>query len=128
MAIRVSNETENRTCSGKDGFAFKRWFPALNIFVGDLLIARANGFDCEFVQHAKNLRGDPIRGASKSAQALSREGLWPTERQASKDANHQSLKLFVSLPPWKNDLIKPPRKVCVASNRFTSVGNTETHQ
>ena len=49
-------------------------FPALNIFVGDLLIARANGFDCEFVQHAKNLRGDPIRGASKSAQALSREG------------------------------------------------------
>lgn len=31
MAIRVSNETENRTCSGKDGFTFKRWFPALNI-------------------------------------------------------------------------------------------------
>jgi hypothetical protein len=54
MAIRVSNETENRTCSGEDGFTFKRWFPALNIFVGDLLIARANGFDCEFVQHAKN--------------------------------------------------------------------------
>lgn len=50
------------------------------------------------------------------------------EWQASKDANYQSLKLFISLPPRQNDLIKPPHKLCAASNRFTSIGNAETDQ
>ena len=65
MSIRVSIETENWTRSGKDRFTFKRWLPVLNIIVGNLFTARTNGLNREFIQHAKNLRGDPIRGASK---------------------------------------------------------------